>query len=220
VSSSPWKTGAPVTRSKPTVRPGLVLVLRQLLIAALIAVLWGAMLAGYTQIVGVQAPTPAAAPAPRAAQTRSPGVAPTAVAAVPPPAAATLPRALPTAAAAATAALVPATNTPAATRPAATATAAPQAGAVSFSKDVLPILQSVCVKCHGGERTDASLTLKSFADVMAGSRNGPVVDPGKSGNSLLIELINNGEMPKRAPKLLPAQIRIITQWVDAGAPNN
>ena len=91
---------------------------------------------------------------------------------------------------------------------------------MSFSKEVLPIFQSVCVKCHGGENTNASLVLKSYADVMAGSENGPVVDPGKSGNSLLIELINNGKMPKRGPKLLPAQIRVITQWVDAGAPNN
>jgi len=91
---------------------------------------------------------------------------------------------------------------------------------VSFSKDVLPIFQSVCVKCHGGENTNASLVLKSYADVMQGSENGPVIEPGKSADSLLIELITNGKMPKKGPKLLPAQIRIITQWVDAGALNN
>lgn len=85
---------------------------------------------------------------------------------------------------------------------------------------MLPIFQSVCVKCHGGENTNVSLVLKSYADVMAGSENGPVVDPGNSGNSLLIELITNGKMPKKGPKLLPGQIRVITQWVDAGAPNN
>ncbi len=233
MSSSLWKTGAPVTRSKPIVRPGPVLVLRQLLVAALIAVLWGAVLVGYTQLVRVQIPTPAAASGPRATRTRSPEVAPTAVAAaVRPPATATLPAAFPTAAAtdapvpatstpaAATSTPAPATNTPAAARPATTAAAAPLAGAVSFSKDVLPIFQSVCVKCHGGENTNVSLSLKSYADVMAGSENGPVIDPGKSGNSLLIELISNGKMPKKGPRLLPAQIRIITQWVDAGAPNN
>jgi hypothetical protein len=78
----------------------------------------------------------------------------------------------------------------------------------------------VCVKCHGGENTEAGLVLKTYADVMKGSENGPVVTPGKSVDSLLIELISNGKMPKRGPKLLPAEIRVITQWVDAGAPNN
>jgi hypothetical protein len=233
VSSSPWKTGAPRTRSKPIKRPGPRLILRQLLIAGLIAVLWSAVLVGYTQLVGVQVPTPAAASNPRATRTQSPKPAPTAVAAaVAPPATATSPAASPAAAAsntpasstntpaAATSTSAPATNTPAAARPTTTAAAPPQAGAVSFSKDVLPIFTSVCVKCHGGEKTEVSLVLKSFADVMQGSENGPVIDPGKSANSLLIELINNGKMPKRGPKLLPAQIRIITQWVDAGALNN
>jgi mono/diheme cytochrome c family protein len=221
VSSSPWKTGAPVTRSKPIARPGPGLVLRQLLTAVLIAVLWGAVLVGYTQLVGVQVPTPAAASSPRATRTRSPRPAPTAVvAAVTPPATATSPAASPAAVAAAGNTPAPATSTPAAARPATTATTAPQAGAVSFSKDVLPIFESVCVKCHGGEKTEVSLVLKSYADVMAGSENGPVIDPGKSADSLLIELITNGKMPKRGTRLLPAQLRIITQWVDAGAPNN
>lgn len=234
-------------RSKPIALPGPRLIMRQIGIAVLIAVLWGAVLAGYAQLVGVQVPTPAAASSPRATRTRSPRPAPTAVvAAVAPLATATSPATSPAAAAsntpapstntpavatstsapatstpaAATSTSVPATNTPAAARPTTTATALPKAGAVSFSKDVLPIFQSVCVKCHGGENTNASLVLKSYADVMQGSENGPVIEPGKSADSLLIELITNGKMPKKGPKLLPAQIRIITQWVDAGALNN
>lgn len=238
MSSSPWKTRAPLTRSKPMARPGPGLILRQLLIAGLIAILWGALLVGYTQLVGVQVPTPAAASSPRPTRTRSPKLTPTAVvAAVAPSAMATSPATSPAAAASASNTPAPATNTPAAAasasstpspatstpagaHPTTTATTVKQAGAVSFSKDVLPIFQSVCVKCHGGENTNVSLVLKSYADVMAGSENGPVVDPGNSGNSLLIELITNGKMPKKGPKLLPGQIRVITQWVDAGAPNN
>ena len=220
-------------RSKPIALPGPRLIMRQIGIAVLIAVLWGAVLAGYAQLVGVQVPTPAAASSPRATRTRLPRPAPTAVvAAVAPLATATSPATSPAAAASntpapwtntpavATSTSAPATNTPAAARPTTTATAPPKAGAVSFSKDVLPIFQSVCVKCHGGENTNASLVLKSYADVMQGSENGPVIEPGKSADSLLIELITNGKMPKKGPKLLPAQIRIITQWVDAGALNN
>ena len=249
MSSSPWKTGAPLTRSKPVALPGPGLILRQLLMGVLIAVPWGAVLVGYTQLVGVQVPTPAAVSTPRATRTRSPTLAPTAVvAAVTPPATATSPAVSPTAAVAAsntpapststpavaTSASIPATstpiaatstsvratNTPAAAALTPTATTLPQAGAVSFSKNVLPIFESICVKCHGGEDTNASLVLKSYADVMQGSENGPVIEPGKSADSLLIQLITEGKMPKKGPKLLPAQIRTITQWVDAGALDN
>ena len=91
---------------------------------------------------------------------------------------------------------------------------------VGFAKDVLPILTNRCVKCHGGERTEEGLVLKSSADVMAGSWNGPVIEPGSADDSYLIEQIVSGEMPKRAPRLLPAQIRFIIDWVNAGAPDN
>jgi len=91
---------------------------------------------------------------------------------------------------------------------------------VSFSEDVLPILQNRCVKCHGGERTEEGLVLSAYADVIAGSWNGLVIAPGNSAESFLIKQIVSGEMPKRAPRLLPAEIRIITEWVDAGAPDN
>jgi len=76
------------------------------------------------------------------------------------------------------------------------------------------------VKCQGGEKTQRNLVLKTFDDVIQGSENGPVIAPGDPGNSLLIDMIVMGKMPKNGPKLLPAQIRVITDWVKEGAPNN
>ena len=101
-------------------------------------------------------------------------------------------------------------------------TAPSQAGSaqVSFARDVQPIFSRVCVKCHGGEKVNEGLVLKTYAEIMAGSDNGPVIAPGDPANSLLIDLITRGEMPKQGPKLLPGQIRIITDWVAAGAVNN
>jgi hypothetical protein len=64
------------------------------------------------------------------------------------------------------------------------------------------------------------LVLKSYDDLMQGSENGSVVEPGDPGNSLLIDKIVTGKMPKTGPKLLPKQIRTIIEWVQAGAPNN
>ena len=94
------------------------------------------------------------------------------------------------------------------------------AGTVSFANDVMPIIQSRCVNCHGGDRIEEGLLMRTYAEIMAGSENGLVIVPGDIANSLLVELITSKEMPKKGPKLTPPQIQIITDWVAAGAPNN
>ena len=109
--------------------------------------------------------------------------------------------------------------TTASSDPAAT-TAPASAGAVSFSKDVLPILQSRCVSCHGGERTSKGLNMTSYTSLMAGSDNGPVVTASDANASLLIQLIQQGKMPKRGPKLTPGELQALIDWINAGAQNN
>ena len=91
---------------------------------------------------------------------------------------------------------------------------------VSFSEDVFPIIQSRCINCHGGDRTEADLVLRSYEDLMAGGESGQVVIPGDAENSLLVQLISELKMPKRGPKLTPVQIQTITDWVNEGASNN
>jgi mono/diheme cytochrome c family protein len=103
----------------------------------------------------------------------------------------------------------------------ATATAEPAASAtVSFTNDILPLLKSRCVNCHGGERVEEGLLLRSYAELMAGSNNGPVLIPGDAENSLLVKLVVNQKMPKRGPKLTPPQIQLIVDWVNQGALDN
>ena len=115
---------------------------------------------------------------------------------------------------AATATDAPATEPPAATQPPA------QEATVSFANDVLPIIQSRCVNCHGGNQVEEGLLMRSHAEIMAGSDNGPVVIPGDAGSSLLVELVATQEMPKRGPKLTPPQVQVITDWVNQGALDN
>ena len=91
---------------------------------------------------------------------------------------------------------------------------------VSFSGDVLPILQSRCVQCHGPTRVSGDLRLDDYEATMAASESGRSVLPGDAANSLLVELILSGDMPRRGPRLTPAEIQIITDWVNAGAPDN
>lgn len=100
-------------------------------------------------------------------------------------------------------------------------TAEPAASSgISFTKDILPILQSRCVNCHGGERIEEGLIMKTYEDIMAGSDNGPVVIPGDSDNSLMAEMLLANKMPKRGPKLTPPQVQLIVEWINQGALNN
>jgi uncharacterized membrane protein len=119
----------------------------------------------------------------------------------------------------------PSTDTAAPTDPA-TATEAPatqpavSGATVSFANDILPLIESRCINCHGGDRTEEGLVLRTHADILAGSDNGPVITPGDATNSLLVELVTTQKMPKRGPKLTPPQVQLITDWVNQGALDN
>ena len=107
-----------------------------------------------------------------------------------------------------------------ATQPAAVPSTAASGAAVSFANDVMPILSNNCTKCHGVDQVKAGLDMTTYAGLMSGSMNGPVIVAGNAGNSLLIDLVTKGKMPKRGTKLTPAQIQIITNWINTGALNN
>ena len=101
------------------------------------------------------------------------------------------------------------------------ATEAPVAeGGVSFANDVKPIISGSCADCHGGNQTKAGLDVTTYESLMAGSFNGTVIVAGNSAESLLIQLVSEGEMPKRGDKLTPEQVQIISDWVAGGALNN
>src|SRR5271170_4457696 len=49
---------------------------------------------------------------------------------------------------------------------------------VTFDKDIRPIFQASCVRCHGSERQRGDLQLESLQAVLQGGRSGKVVVPG------------------------------------------
>lgn len=97
---------------------------------------------------------------------------------------------------------------------------------VSFEADVMPIIASRCLQCHGEPRDDGTLRIEEGLDmrtheaIMAGSTWGDVVVPGDPVGSYMLELILDGEMPDEGPRLLPREVRIITAWIAQGAPDN
>jgi len=222
-----WRTGPPVKRPQPVLKPTAGQLLRQGVMLLAVAALWGGILLvllGASRSSNIAFVAEQGTPERKATVTaaiKTPTVAATGTSATAPATAAAAAGVTATRAAATATATLTAASTP--TPGAAAVTLAPTGTvttSVSFARDVLPIFTQICVKCHGGEKTQKSLVLKTYADVMQGSENGPVVEPGDAGSSLLVDMIVKGKMPKNGPKLLPGQIQVIVDWVTAGAPNN
>jgi uncharacterized membrane protein len=100
---------------------------------------------------------------------------------------------------------------------------------VSFSQDVQPILNQHCTECHqtGGKGEIASgLNLTSYAGLMTGTRNGPMVIAGDvEGSNLLVLIEGRADASIRMPhgKAQPVSkehIQTIRNWIAQGASNN
>ena len=57
---------------------------------------------------------------------------------------------------------------------------------VTYAKDIRPIFEASCLRCHGQERPKAGLHLDSLEGVLKGSKDGKVIVPGQSTKSQLV----------------------------------
>lgn len=93
-----------------------------------------------------------------------------------------------------------------------------------FEKHVRPILVSRCYECHSTDADEVrgGLRLDSREGWVAGGDSGPAIVPSKPDESLLIAAIryedDSTAMPPKG-KLPAAEIEILTQWVQRGAPD-
>ena len=98
---------------------------------------------------------------------------------------------------------------------------------VTYAKDIKPIFEKSCFKCHGPEKQKSKLRLDKLEAVVKGGENGPDIIPGKSAESTLVHNIARiGEeddyMPPpdnkdKIPPLTKEQIGLIRAWIDQGA---
>jgi mono/diheme cytochrome c family protein len=93
--------------------------------------------------------------------------------------------------------------------------------AVDFVKDIQPLFQEKCHKCHGASRHEAGLRLDRRDDALNGGDSGPAFVAGKSGESLLIKYVAGVDpdvvMPPEGEKLSDEQIGLLRAWIDQGA---
>lgn len=110
---------------------------------------------------------------------------------------------------------------------------------VTYAKDIRPLLQASCFRCHGEEEAKGEMRLDNLDSVLMGGEDGKMVIPGESQKSLLVasaaqidSKIAMPPKPKAADKggaagpgetgpppkpLTAAQVSLIRAWIDQGA---
>ncbi|MGY8776883.1 MAG: c-type cytochrome domain-containing protein [Longimicrobiales bacterium] len=91
---------------------------------------------------------------------------------------------------------------------------------VSFSAEVLPLLEKHCWECHSEDNAELGLKLNTYEGVMAGSDYGTIIDAGDADGSLLVDMIQSGDMPEDGDPVPPADLEVIMNWINEGAKNN
>jgi len=93
---------------------------------------------------------------------------------------------------------------------------------VDFAKDIQPILQQNCFKCHGPEKQKGKMRLDSREAALKGGKAGPafvVNDAAKSEmvRRLTLPKTDDDFMPSEGEPLSKAQIDLIKDWINQGA---
>jgi len=102
----------------------------------------------------------------------------------------------------------------------------PATNQIDFSRDIKPIFDAACLRCHGPVKPKSGFRLDSRAVALKGGENGVDVVPGNSAKSPLIHftagLVEDMQMPPKGKgePLTEAQISLLRAWIDQGAPWN
>src|SRR4051812_14800427 len=93
---------------------------------------------------------------------------------------------------------------------------------VDFARDVRPILERACWKCHGQDKQKGGLRLDlRIAALGPGDSGSRAISPGKADESELIRRVEADDveerMPPNADPLGRDEIGILRAWIDQGA---
>ena len=98
---------------------------------------------------------------------------------------------------------------------------------VTYAKDIQPIIEKSCLKCHSGEKPKSKYKVETREGLIKGGESGDAaIIPGKSDKSPLVhyiaDLVVDMEMPPtdkrdKYPALTKDQIALIRAWIDQGA---
>jgi mono/diheme cytochrome c family protein len=91
---------------------------------------------------------------------------------------------------------------------------------VSFRQDVYPLLAARCFQCHRGADASSGHRLDLRSELLGEGNGKPLVRPGHSADSRLIQLVAGAVpgkvMPPKGERLSAAQVGLLRAWIDQG----
>ncbi len=94
---------------------------------------------------------------------------------------------------------------------------------LTFAKDIKPLFEKSCFKCHGAEKQKGKLRVDSLEATLKGSENGEILTKGdgKKGSLIvsLARLEEDSAMPPdgKGTPLTPEEVGLVRAWIDQGA---
>ena len=93
---------------------------------------------------------------------------------------------------------------------------------IDFVKDIKPVLEQTCVRCHSGPKAKEGLKLDTKEGLLEGSVNGKVIVPGKAAESKMWQSItlskdDESRMPPTGEPLTKAVTDKFQAWINEGA---
>tara|TARA_R110002096_G_scaffold387471_4_gene581655 strand:- start:2080 stop:2502 length:423 start_codon:yes stop_codon:yes gene_type:complete len=95
--------------------------------------------------------------------------------------------------------------------------------AVSFKKDIKPVLREKCVHCHNKKILPDRVSFESASEAFTTTKSGQkIIVPGAPEKSLILLALEGGShfelaMPQTGPKPSIRDIQLIRQWIAEGA---
>jgi cytochrome c5 len=93
---------------------------------------------------------------------------------------------------------------------------------VTFVQDIQPIFAKACLECHGAKKPKENVRLDSLEAALKSGKKARVVEPGNSGQSLLLYAVAHAGGKAMPPKgkgapLTQEQVGLVRAWIDQGA---
>jgi uncharacterized membrane protein len=92
----------------------------------------------------------------------------------------------------------------------------------TYAKDIKPLIDRSCVKCHGPEKRKSGLRLDKKRFAMKGGETGLAIVPGDPEKSLFYKYISappddDDVMPSKGKLLALSEIETVKRWIEQGA---
>lgn len=89
---------------------------------------------------------------------------------------------------------------------------------IDFDRQIHGILKLRCAQCHGEEAKESGFSVRTGQELLKGGDTGAAVTAGLPEQSLMIQMIRDGQMPPKGNEpLTPEEINLLERWITQGA---